>query len=353
MLFSLLYAFVRAVLRLLLPPRRLERSVEVELLVLRHELKILRRQVTRPRLRRRDRLFLAAASRLLDRSSWRSFLVTPQTILRWHRELVRRKWTYRRTGTPGRPAIGEEVRNLIVRLGRENPGWGYRRIQGELRKLGVRVSATTIRTVLRSAGLRPAPRRGGPSWRSFIRAQAHGVVACDFFTVETAWLRTVYVLFFIEVGSRRVVWARSTRSPDSAWVAQQARNLLLHADQAPCFLIRDRDAKFGDGFDEVFASEGGRVIETPFRAPRANAFAERWVRTIRVECLDHLLVTSRRHLDRVLAEYVDHYNRQRPHRGLGLEVPEPRQQRSRGGTLQFRRRDVLGGLIHEYEPAAA
>ncbi|MGH2656079.1 MAG: IS3 family transposase [Actinomycetota bacterium] len=243
MLISLVYAVVRALLRLVLPARGFERSLEVELLVIRHELKILRRQVARPKLRRRDRLLLAAASRSLERTSWRSFLVTPQTLLRWHRELVRRKWTYRGAGPPGRPPISDEARSLILRLARENPRWGYRRIQGELRKLSIRISATTVRTVMRSAGLPPAPRRGGPTWRAFIRAQAHGIVACDFFTVETAWLRTLYVLFFIEVGSRRIFWAGSTRSPDSTWVAQQARNLFLQADKAPHLLVRDREVR--------------------------------------------------------------------------------------------------------------
>src|SRR5438094_2528364 len=258
LVFSLLYAILRAVLRLVVPASTLERSTEVELLVLRHELGILRRQISRPRFRRRDRMFLAAASRLLERSSWRSFLVTPQTLLRWHRELVRRKWTYRRTRRPGRPPITNDVRDLVVRLAKENPRWGYRRVQGELRKIGLRISATSIWTILRAAGLHPAPRRAAPGWREFLRAQAKGIVACDFLAVETAWLRTLSVFFVIEVGSRRVVWARSTASPDAEWVAQQARNLLLTLTEgaAPRFLVRDRDTKYGEVFDEVFRAEG-------------------------------------------------------------------------------------------------
>ena len=179
----------------MVPASSFERSTEVELLVLRHELGILRRQISRPRLRRRDRMFLAAASRLLKRSSWKSFLVTPQTLLRWHRELVRRKWTYRPTTRPGRPPTASDVRDLIVRLAKENPRWGYRRIQGEIGKLGLHISATSIRTILRAGGLEPAPRRAAPSWREFLKAQAKGILACDFFTVETAWLRTLYVFF--------------------------------------------------------------------------------------------------------------------------------------------------------------
>lgn len=258
--------------------------------------------------------------------------------------------------TAGRPPIGHDIRQLVLRLARENPRWGHGRIQGELRKLGVGISATTIRAILRRAGIDPAPRRSGPTWREFIRAQAKGIVACDFFTVETAWLRTLYVFFAIEVGSRRVLWARSTRNPDSAWVAQQARNLLLELPKgdAPRFLIRDRDAKFSAPFDEVFRTEGTRIIQTPIRAPQANAYAERWVRTVRAECLDHLLILSRRHLDRVLAEYVEHYNRARPHRGIDLATPEGREGPVlTDGAPRIHRRDVLGGLIHEYEAVAA
>jgi transposase len=175
-----------------------------EIAVLRHQLRVLRRQVARPRFRRVDRAFLAAAARILPGDRWASFLVTPQTLLRWHRELVRRKWTYKRKGRPGRPPIDSEVRDLVLRLARENPRWGYLRIQGELRKVGVRVGATTIRRVLRAYGLGPAPRRAGPTWAEFLRAQAHGILASDFFTVETIRLKTLYVLFFIELSTRRV-----------------------------------------------------------------------------------------------------------------------------------------------------
>jgi putative transposase len=351
MLLSLVYLFVRRLLRLVMAGDQIVRSAEVELLVLRHEVKVLRRQVRRPAYQRGDRVILTACSRLLPRASWGAFLVTPQTLLRWHRELVRRKWTYRR-GVPGRPPVDEELRRLIIRLARENPIWGYRRIQGELRKLGFGVAASTVHSILRAEGLGPAPRRGGPGWREFLKAQAKGIVACDFFTVETAWLRTLYVLFFIEVGSRRVVFARATASPDSAWVTQQARNLVMELPGATRFLLRDRDAKFSGSFDEVFRSEGGRVVRTPFRSPKANAYAERWVRTVRRECLDHLLILSRRHLDAVLAEFVEHYNRARPHRALGLDTPD-RRCRPAAPVLgaRIRRRDRLGRLIREYEVA--
>jgi len=243
---------------------------------------------------------------------------------------------------------------LILRLGRENPRWGYLRIQGELAKLGIAVSAIAIRILLRRHGLGPAPRGSGPSWSQFLRAQARGILACDFFTVETALLQTLYVLFFIELGTRRVHIAGATASPNSAWVTQQARNLVV-GERHPGirFLIRDRDARFSGSFDEVFRTEDVKVIKTPVRSPQANAFAERWVRTVRTECLDWMLVFGRRHLERVLRTYTCHYNRRRPHRGLGLATPEPRPgPDSLADGVGVRRRDVLGGLIHEYELAA-
>jgi transposase InsO family protein len=240
-----------------------------------------------------------------------------------------------------------------------NPRWGCVRIEGELRKLGIRVAATTIRTLLRIARLGPAPRRGGPTWAEFLRAQAHGIIACDFVSVETAWLRTVYVLVFIELGSRRIHVSPSTAHPDSAWVTQQARNLAMALDgrSSPVrFLIRDRDAKFCGPFDTVLRAEGMRVIRTPIRAPNANAHAERVIETIRTECLDWTLIQGRRHLDRTLRIYAEHYNRGRPHGALGLAsplaeasitVPVPVSPRD------VRRLDLLGGLTHEYYRAAA
>ena len=207
-------------------------------------------------------------------------------------------------------------------MARENSRWGCVRISGELRKLGIRVGATTIRTLLRRNGLGPAPRRDGPTWSEFLRAQARGILACDFFTVETIRCKTLYALFFIQLGSRRVHVAGATARPDSAWVTQQARNLALSAadETAPArFLIHNRDAKFSGPFEEVFRTEGTEVILTPIRAPKANAYAERWVETVRAECLDHVLVLGRRHLERILRTYANHYNHERPHRGLALD----------------------------------
>ena len=259
---------------------------------------------------------------------------------------------------PARPApIDPDVRQLILRLARENPRWGCVRIGGELCKLGIRISATTIRSLLRTARLGPAPRRTGPTWTEFLRAQADGIIACDFFSVETAWLRTLYVLMFMELGSRRIHISPATAHPDTAWVTQQARNLVLELDaraRPVRFLIHDRDTKFCRSFDEVLRSEGARVILTPIMAPNANAHAERAIETIRAECLDWSLILSRRHLDRTLRTYADHYNRARPHRAVGLapplaEVREPMPVNPR----DVRRQDLLGGLIHEYHAAAA
>jgi putative transposase len=352
MLFSLLYFLVR---RLLGAGGRHQVERDIELLVLRHQVKVLQRQVTRPRLSRLDRVLLAAASRRLPRGGWSAFLVRPETLLRWHRELVRKKWTYRRTGQPGRLPIEPNVRALVVRLGRENPRWGYQRIRGELLKLGIRISATTVRTILLRGGLDPAPRRAGPTWTQFLRSQAAGILATDFFTVETIGLKTLYVLFFIELSTRRVHLAGVTAHPDSTWVTQQARNLAIGERLSGVrFLLRDRDAKFPGSFDAVLRAEGVRVIRTPIRSPRANAFAERFVRTVRRECLDHLLIYGRRHLERVLKAYLAHYLQERPHRGLRLAVPAGTRapQARRATHAPVERKDVLGGLIHEYRWAA-
>jgi transposase InsO family protein len=330
---------------------------DLEILVLRHQVAVLRRQVPRPRLKPADRALLAAVSRLLPRSRWSCFVVKPGTLLRWHRRLVAGAWTYPHRHT-GRPPLNQAVQLLIVRLARENPRWGYQRIKGELQRLGVHVSTTAIRTTLRRHGLDPAPQRMATSWRVFLRQQAAGIVACDFFTVDTVWLRRLYVLFFIELDTRRVHLAGVTANPTGAWVTQQARNLLLvlgERGRRVRFVVRDRDAKFCRVFDDVFGSQGAEVLVTPVRAPRANAYAERWVGTVRAECLDWLLIVGRGHLDRVLRIYVEHYNRFRPHRSLGLEAPDPGVGLAVVGEDwqgEVHRRDLLGGLLHQYQRAA-
>jgi putative transposase len=353
MVFSFIYLAVRALLGALVRSRRGLHVKDLELLVLRHELEILRRQVAPPRLRPADRALLAAATFHLPRRLRDARLVTPRTLFRWHRALVRRKWR-QPGGRRGRPPLSAEARELVLRLARENPRWGHRRICGELAKLGLRVSPTSIRRLLARAKLEPAPRRSGPSWRKFLQSQAASIVACDFFTVETAFLRRYYVLFFIAHASRRVWLAGCTTNPSGAWITQQARNLGLDFSQEGIrFLIRHRDSKYSGAFDEVFRSEGTRIVRTPVRAPKANAIAERFVRTVRAECLDWLLILNRRHLERVLRIYVDRYNRERPHRALENRPPESDHRRERSPAGEIRRRDRLGGLIHEYYQAAA
>ena len=356
MSWSFSYLVVRCLLQLVLLRWRSREFKELEIVVLRHELAMLRRQAGRPQLTMSDRVLLAAASRLLPRSSWRLFLVTPTTLLRWHRRLVARRWTY--GGCCGRPPVGDEIREVVLRLARENPRWGYQRIVGELNGLGINVSATTVGKILRQAGLGPAAERSGLSWRAFLRAQASSMLAVDFFTVETVSLRRLYVLFFIELGTRRVHVAGCTANPNGAWIRQQARQFAWTLQQRPSsfrFLIRDRDSKFSRDFDAIFASEGIKIIKTPLRAPKANAIAERFVRTVRAECLDWLLIVNRRQLERVLRVFVDHYNTHRPHRTLHLAPPEPSHQRLhalRPPIGGIERRDRLGGLIHQYSLAA-
>jgi transposase InsO family protein len=326
---------------------------DVEIAVLRHQLMVLRRQVARPRYAPADRMVLAVLARWLPRERWSVFLVTPATLLRWHRELVARRWTYRHTGQ-GQRGLAPEVVDLVVRMARENPRWGYLRIVGECRKLGVRVSATSVRRILRRHKLEPAPRRTGPSWTAFLRAQAGGMLACDFLTVETVGLTRLYVLFVVELDRRRVHLVGITAQPTGAWVTQASRNLLMDLDehaQRFRFLIRDRDAKFTSAFDAVFRAAGVETIKIPPRAPRANAYAERWVRTVRAECLDWTLIWNHQHLHRVLTTYLEHYNTARPHRGVDLEMPVPTAT-PLPAAGRIERVDVLGGLIQEYRRAA-
>jgi putative transposase len=359
---SFLYWSLRRLVELVVLRRRSEREKEVEILLLRHQLAVLERQVARRKLTQADRALLAAFSRVLSRQAWRrSAFVTPATLLRWHRELVARRWTYPRRG-PGRPATAAEIRELVMRLARENPGWGYRRIQGELLGLGVRLAGSTVWAILKEAGIEPAPRRLETSWAEFLRQQAASILECDFLTVDTLFLKRFYVLFFIELATRRVRLAGITTNPDGRWVAQQARNLLMQLEDEDArlrFLVRDRDSKFTREFDEAFRSDGIRVIKAPVRAPKARAHAERWVGSLRRECLDQLLIVGRGHLEIVLKTYTQHYNEHRPHRARGqrppLNGPPTNDDQAMPDVTDLdrvRRRDLLGGLIREYRLAA-
>jgi putative transposase len=352
LLWSFGYLVVRNLFALVWLLGRRRRSKELEILVLRHELAILRRQGSRPRLTRADRALLAALSCSLPRAAWSVFSFKPETLLRWHRQLITRRWTYSHR-RPGRPPLERSLRELIVRLASENPHWGYKRIVGELKGLGLTVSATSVRKVLLEAGLQPAPQRTHSSWRVFLRAQAASTLACDFLTVESIFLQRIYVLFFISLATRRIEYVACSSSPNGRWVVQQARNLAMQVEGAQPFrfLIHDRDTKFSRAFDEVFRSEGIKVIRTPVQAPNANALAERWVRTVRADCLDRILILGHRHLEHVLRVYRRHYNEHRPHRALELLPPNGREPPPLRAAAGFRRRDLLGGLIHEYEAA--
>ena len=315
-------AFVR-LLQLLRYSHGGQEDLAIEVVMLRHQVAVLRRQIVRPALRPADRAVLAGLSRLLSPALRRRFFVQPETLLRWHRDLVRRRWTYPHRS--GRPSIPAGTVTSVLRLARENPTWGYRRIHGELATMAIGLAPSSVWAILRRHGIDPTPRRSGRTWSEFLRTQATTMLACDFFTVDTVLLRRLYVLFFIEIDTRRVYVTGVTANPVGEWVIQQARNLgflLADRSRAARFLIRDRDTKFTASFDEVFRSEGVRIIKTPIRAPRANAFAERFVGTVRRECLDRLLIFSRRHLEQVLVEYLVHYNQHRPHRSLDQRSPQ-------------------------------
>jgi putative transposase len=330
-------------------------SKDAELLVLRHEVAVLRRTHPRPRLDWADRAVLAALIRLLPALLRMHRLVTPGTVLRWHRRLVTRKWTY--PHRIGRPPVNAEIAALTGRLATENHGWGYQRIQGELLKPGHRTSASTTRRVLKALKIPPAPQRHtDTTWRQFLHTQAATMLATDFFHVDCAvTLQRLYCLFVMEVGSRYVHILGVTANPDGPWTVQQIRNLLMDlGDRAAGFrfLVRDRAGQFTASFDALLASAGIEPVKIPPRSPRANAYAERFVLTARTEVTDRMLIFGQRHLRSVLAQYEAHYNGRRPHRSRQLHPPRPDHPIASLPREPIQRRPVLGGLINEYEPAA-
>ena len=355
MALKLIYQMMTKLLSWMVLHVRSDTAKEIEILVLRHQLAVLQRRTPRPRISWIDRAVIAALGRILPPRRRRGFLVTPATILRWHRQLVSRRWTTRSVRA-GRPAIPAGVRAVIVRLATENPTWGYRRIHGELAGLGYQIGASTVWRILNTSGIDPAPRRAGPTWAQFLQAQANAILACDLFHLDTITLHRLYAFFVVEHASRRVHILGVTAHPTGAWLTQLARNLLMDFDDANRafrFLIRDRDSKFTAAFDAVFTAIDIRIIKTPVRAPRANAIAERFVGTIRRELLDRLLIINQRHAAVVLHEFERHYNGHRPHRALGQAAPSrPVPRRAPTKIHKIERHDRLGGLVHEYQQVA-
>jgi transposase InsO family protein len=359
MLLALVYSWLRLLLDLVDVRLRVH-NPEAELLLLRHQLRVVRRQVKKPQLHTADRAIMAALSQRVSRAALVGMLVQPETVLGWHRELVKRKWAaFGRRRGQGRPRLDAELQQLILQMAKDNPRWGCVRVRGELLKLGHVVSATAIRKLLRRNRIGPAPLRSCQTWKAFLRAQASAIVLSDFFSVDTVFLKRLYVLLYTELATRRVIWFAVTETPDGAWVNQQARNVSWELDRlgvAARFLIHDHDHMYGGGSDLVLKSEGMAVIKTPIAAPRANAHMERQIGSTRRECLDWLLILNRQHLERILTVWLEHYNTARPHRGLDLGTPIARSDPV--VTLGPVRCDErLGGLLREYSrarmPAAA
>jgi putative transposase len=360
-LFKIVYLLTCRVLGVAVLVVRGDRAKNAELLVLRHENAVLRRHVSRVRYDPADRLWFAALARLIPRSRWTEiFPVTPATLLAWHRRLAAAKYDTSERRKPGRPPTARSIAGLVVRLATENPLWGYRRIHGELTKLGLAVAPSTVWEILRGAGIHPAPRRSDPTWRQFLHAQAAGILAVDFLHVDTVLLNRLYVLIFIEHGTRRMHLGGVTAHPTGEWTVQQARNLALTLGERfedIRFVIRDRGSNFTISFDAVFQATGARILRTAVQAPRMNAICERLVGTLRRELLDRMLILGEAHLRTILTGYQAHYNTARPHQGIAQRVPDDERDTHPAtvtgvGTRRIRRKPVLDGLINEYVPAA-
>ena len=358
---KIIYLIARLVSALAILVFRRDLAKEAELLVLRHENAVLRRHAGRIRYEPADRVWFTALTRLIPRERWaRVFPVTPATLLAWHRRLAARKYDTSRRRKPGRPRTVPGIARLVVRLAEENPPWGYRRIHGELTKLGVTIAPSTVYEILRAAGIGPAPRRAGPTWRQFLHAQAAGILAVDFLHVDTVLLKRLYVLVFIEHGTRRMHLGGVTANPTGEWTVQQARNLSLTLGERFenfRFPIRDRGSNFTRSFDAVFQANGTRILQTAVQAPRMNATCERLLGTLRRELLDRILIPGEVHLRAVLIEYQVHYNTGRPHQGIAQRVPGyerdvPSVTAVNLDVQRIRRKSILNGLINEYSQAA-
>ena len=361
MLLKIVYVLTWRTLNLVVVLFRGDQVAAAEVLVLRDENAVLRRQVGRVRYEPADRAWFAALARIVSRRRWiEVFPVTPATLLAWHRRLAAGKYDWSGRRRPGRPPATPSIKRLVLRLARENPLWGHRRIQGELLKLGIAVAPSTVWEILHADGIDPAPRRSGPTWRQFLHAQAAGILAVNFLHVETVLCKRLYVLVFTKHGTCRMHFGGITPNPTGGWTVQQARNLALRLDErfeGIKFLLRDRGSNFTTSFDEVFQAAGARILVNAVQPPRMNAVCERLVGTLRREVLDRTLILGVAHLRAVLTEYQTHYNTARPHQGIAQHVRGsdrliPRAAVTGRGIARIHRRPVLGGLINEYTHAA-
>lgn len=341
-----------------------DRDKDAEILALRHQITVLERQLGTDRIKftPADRAFLAALLIPLPRQTLRRvrLMVRPDTVLRWHRDLIKRRHARTsRPKKPGRPPTVRSIRRLVLRLVRENPSWGYRRVHGELATLGIKLAASTVWEILTAEGIDPAPDRAATTWADFLRSQADALLACDFIETVTLTGQRQYILAVIEHVTRRIRILGTTAHPTAAWVAQAARNLamdLTDAQATHAYLVRDRDAKYPALFDEILSNAGIQVVRTGVRIPRMNAIMERWVQTCRHELLDRTLIFNEHHLRHALHQFELHYNLHRPHQAIdqaaplrATPAPTPRTQITH---LDVRRRDRLDGVLHEYQHAA-
>jgi transposase InsO family protein len=351
-----LFLLITQMIRCLRLSRREDAWKTAEILILRHQLAVLQRhKAGRPNLNWPDRALLAALFGVIPkaRRQWLRLLVTPDTIVRWHRDIVRSRWAARSMrGRSGRPATRRNITALVLRLARENPEWGYRRIHGELVGLGVKVAASTVWQILKTNGTGPAPRRTGPTWSQFLHSQAEAILACDFFTVDLLDGTQAYVLTVIEHAARRIRILGVTLHSTGEWTSQQARNLIMdlgeQAHQVK-FMIRDRGSNFTATFDAILADAGIRTVLCNVRTPRMNAIAERWIGGCRREFLNRTLVWNQNHLRRILREYETHHNQHRPHRSLHGAAPlKPLPEPVDLEQYRVRKQARAGGLINEY-----
>jgi hypothetical protein len=363
MLWFILAQCFSTLLELVLLHHQTDRAKDLQILLLPRQLTIVQRKLDKPlRVSRAEKFSLALLAFNLKRSTGQSVrqlsdvirMVRPATVLKWHRELVKRKWTYRHHSRAGRSRTTKEVECLVLQLAREND-WGNGKIEGELLKLGYQISDETVANMLKRYGVPPrSQRRSSLSWRRLMTHYQHPLLACDCFTVETLFLKTLYVFFFIELGTRRVHSAGCTAHPTGAWVTQQARQMMGELDEREPsirFLIRDNDQKFSHAFDTVFRSAGIHLIPIPYHAPNANAFAEHWIRSVREECLDKLLIINQAHLRHVMREYVAFFNTAHPHPDLAQQIPIPPANKETSGPVRCRH--VLDGVIpDDYRDAA-